>query len=111
MRFGADGVLMALIDVVEALSKEAPVAVVVTDGALIPPGPTILFVNPAFEAMTGFSREEILGANPRVLQGPRTSLAARKAIARALRRGERHKTTLINYRKSGEAYRCEIELF
>lgn len=30
---------------------------------------------------------------------------------RALRKGKRKKDVLINYRKSGEPYRCEIEVF
>lgn len=93
------------------LSAGPNVALVVTDGALAEPGPTILYVNAAFEQLTGFTSAELLGANPRMLQGPRTSLAVRKAIARALRNGQRHTTTVVNYRKSGEPYHCEIDLF
>jgi len=85
--------------------------VVLTDGLLSPPGPHILYVNTTFERMTGFDRSEILGKNPRIFQGPGTSLAARKRLARALRNGERHSTTLVNYRKSGEAYLCAIDVF
>ncbi|MDI1364275.1 MAG: PAS domain-containing protein [bacterium] len=93
------------------LSAGSDLAVLVTDGALAAPGPTILYVNPAFEQMTGFEAAEVLGETPRVLQGPRTSLAARKAMAKALRDGERHTTVVVNYRKSGEPYHCEIDLF
>ena len=36
------------------------------------PGPRIVFVNDAFERLTGYRREEVLGKSPRFLQGPLT---------------------------------------
>jgi len=102
---------MSLRDLIAALADNLDVAVVLTDGQLAPPGPGILYVNATFERMTGFDQDEILGENPRIFQGPGTSLAARKQMARALRNGERHSTTLVNYRKSGEAYLCAIDVF
>ena len=102
---------MPLRELIAALADNLDIGVVLTDGDLSPPGPHILYVNTTFERMTGFDRGEILGKNPRIFQGPGTSLAARKRIARALRNGERHSTTLVNYRKSGEAYLCAIDIF
>ena len=102
---------MPLRDLISALADDLDVGIVLTDGQLAPPGPHILYVNTTFERMTGFDRDEILGKNPRIFQGPGTSLAARKRLARALRNGERHSTILVNYRKSGEAYLCAIDVF
>jgi PAS domain S-box-containing protein len=102
---------MPLRQLIAALADDLDIGVVLTDGVLSPPGPRILYVNATFERMTGFDRSEILGKNPRIFQGPGTSLAARKRLARALRKGERHSTTLVNYRKSGEAYLCAIDVF
>jgi PAS domain S-box-containing protein len=102
---------MPLRDLISALADDLDVGVVLTDGQLSPPGPHILYVNTTFERMTGFDRAEILGKNPRIFQGEGTSLAARKRLARALRNGERHTTTLVNYRKTGEAYLCAIDVF
>lgn len=102
---------MPLRDLISALADDLDVGVVLTDGQLSPPGPHILYVNTTFERMTGFDRAEILGKNPRIFQGAGTSLAARKRLARALRNGERHTTTLVNYRKTGEAYLCAIDVF
>ena len=102
---------MPLRQLIAALADNLDIGVVLTDGLLSPPGPHILYVNSTFERMTGFDRSEILGKNPRIFQGPGTSLAARKRLARALRNGERHSTTLVNYRKSGEAYLCAIDVF
>jgi PAS domain S-box-containing protein len=102
---------MPLRQLIAALADDLDIGVVLTDGMLSPPGPHILYVNSTFERMTGYDRSEILGKNPRIFQGPGTSLAARKRLARALRDGERHSTTMVNYRKSGEAYLCAIDVF
>lgn len=102
---------MALNDLIAALAADSHMAVVLTDGDLSHPGPTILYVNAAFEQMTGYLSSELVGQSPRLLQGEKTSLASRRALVRALREGKRKKVALINYRKSGEAYRCEIEVF
>jgi len=102
---------MPLDELLSILAEHSDIGVVLTDGQLSPPGPRILYVNSTFERMTGFDRGEMLGKSPRIFQGPGTSLAARKRLARALRDGERHSTTLVNYRKSGEAYLCAIDVF
>lgn len=102
---------MALKDLMAALTSDSTTAVVVTDGVLSHPGPTILYVNAAFERLTGYPSAELVGQSPRLLQGEKTSLAARQTLARALRDGRRKKVVVINYRKSGEPYRCEIEVF
>lgn len=102
---------MSLIQLISALAGDSELAVVVTDGLLLASGPHIRYVNAAFERLTGYASQELIGASPRILQGPATSLAARKRMAKALRAGQRHSTTLVNYRKSGEPYRCAIDIF
>lgn len=102
---------MPLIQLISALAGDNELAVVVTDGLLLASGPHILYVNAAFERLTGYASQELIGASPRILQGPATSLAARKRLSKALRAGQRHSTTLVNYRKSGEPYRCAIDMF
>lgn len=102
---------MSLVQAVRLMAESLEHAVVVTDGALNAPGPIVLYVNPAFERMTGYAACEMVGQSPRILQGAGTSLAARKALARSLRTLEPHETTLVNYRKSGEAYLCRIQVY
>lgn len=102
---------MGLEGLIAALTSESQTAVVITDGELSFPGPTILYVNGAFERMTGYVSAELVGRSPRLLQGEKTSLATRRALARALREGQRKSVVLINYRKSGEPYRCVVEVF
>ena len=106
-----NGLSMSLEGLIAALTADSDTAVVVTDGELSHPGPAILYVNGAFERMTGYSSAELVGKTPRLLQGEKTSLVTRRALARALREGKRMKVALINYRKSGEPYRCEVEVF
>ena len=102
---------MSLVLAVRLMAEALDIAVVVTDGGLAPPGPIVLYVNPAFERMTGYAAQDMIGRSPRILQGSGTSLAARKALARSLRALQPHETTLINYRKCGEAYRCHIKVY
>ncbi len=77
---------------------------------LAEPGPRIVFVNHAFERITGWRREEVLGRSPRFLQGPRTDLAELARIGAALRRGEPVHAELVNYRRDGSPYWVEIDI-
>src|SRR5690606_35298221 len=52
------------------------------------PGPRILFVNDAFEARTGYRREEVLGRSPRFLQRPKTQRSELQRIREAMTRWE-----------------------
>jgi diguanylate cyclase (GGDEF)-like protein/PAS domain S-box-containing protein len=79
--------------------------VMITDASpLEEPGPRVIFVNDAFERLTGYKAEEILGRSPRLLQGPDTSRAELKRIGAALQKGEPVYGELINYGKEGQQY-------
>jgi len=89
---------------IRAAVEQIDEAVVVTEGAFEPPGPRIVFVNPAFERMTGYDADEVLGKTPRMLQGPATDRRELDRLRRALAAGESFMGETINYRKDGEAY-------
>ena len=83
--------------------------VVVTD-ALAPDQPIVL-VNPAFEAMTGYRRDDIVGRNCRFLQGGDRDQPARGIIAAALAAGRACECELRNYRKDGTMFWNRLYLF
>lgn len=85
-------------------------AVIVTDAELEPPGPLILYVNPAFTRLTGFPAEEAIGRSPRLLQGPGTDRLTLKAIGSALRRGEGGQWKLLNQGRDGVPYWSELRI-
>ncbi len=68
------------------------------------PGHRILFVNPAFEKMTGYSAEEVIGQTPRLLQTKETSRQELDKLREALKKWERCEVTVVNERKNGEKF-------
>lgn len=84
-------------------------SIVVTD-AVSDDNP-IVFVNPAFERMTGYAMREILGTNCRFLQGKDRAQADRKIIRDAMREGSSCECLLRNYRESGEMFWNKLYMF
>jgi PAS domain S-box-containing protein len=82
-------------------------SVLVTDVDLEIPGPTVVFTNPAFERMTGWTHDEILGQSPRLLQGAATDLTAFSGLKEKLRNGEQWNGMATNYRKDGSKFIME----
>jgi len=79
-------------------------SVLITDADLNSPGPYIIYVNPAFEKMTGWTKDEVIGKNPRILQGPGTDHEIFRNLIETLHRGETWSGRTINYRKDGSEF-------
>ena len=79
-------------------------AVVITDADFSAGGPHVVFCNPAFLALTGYHRDEIVGLNLRVLQGPETDPKVIAHLRECLRLGEYFEGQTVNYRKDGTPY-------
>jgi len=95
----------------ESVVASANDAVVVTEShPLDAPGPRITYVNQAFTQMTGYTAEEAIGMDPRMLQGPDTDRKATARIRAALEREEPVRVELLNYRKDGEPFWVEISI-
>lgn len=61
----------------------------------------IVFVNPAFEGSTGYSRQEVLGQNPRILKSGKQDEAVYRDLWATIKSGRTWKGRLINKRKDG----------
>lgn len=79
-------------------------AVLVTTAELDPPGPQIVYVNPALCEQTGYTADELIGATPRILQGPKTDRAVLRRLRATISKGGFFEGQAINYRKDGTPY-------
>jgi PAS domain S-box-containing protein len=101
---------MTVDELVRVFAETATTGVVLTDAALDEPGPAIRYANPAFCRLSGYAAEDLVGRSPRLLQGPDTQALTLRGFSRAIRGGGRFHGVLSNYRRSGEAYLCEIDV-
>ncbi len=114
---GKIGLLATVRDVTEQRAAEAQVNrlaqvveqsreyVVITDV-----DGSIEYVNPAFEAVTGYSREEALGENPRLLKSGLHSEVFYRDMWATLNDGLPWMGRLTNRRKSGEVYLADVTI-
>ncbi len=79
-------------------------SVLVTTTDLEEPGPAIVYVNPAFTKMTGYTAEEVIGRNPRFLQGPKTRRSTLDRLRARLAAGETFEGEDVNYKKDGTEF-------
>ncbi len=70
----------------------------------------IVFANDAFTRLTGYSPAEVLGRNPRMLEGPLTQRGELERIGQALERWEPVRAELVSHKKSGEVFWLELEV-
>ncbi len=70
-------------------------------------GHRILFANSAYAAMTGWSREEVLGRSPSVLAGPATDAAVLDRLRADLLAGRNFEGRAINYKKDGTPFELD----
>lgn len=64
----------------------------------------IIFCNQAFCKLTGYSHEELIGRNCRLLQGPATDLEAVSLLREAVRQKHDLSVDILNYRKDGSTF-------
>ena len=79
--------------------EQSPESIVITDTA-----GCILYVNEAFQRITGYARGEVLGRNPRILNGGLTPRATYEQMWATLLAGEVWRGEFHNVRKDGSAY-------
>lgn len=74
------------------------------------PDNPLIFINPAFEAMTGYKLEEIVNKNCRYLQGDDRDQPDLEVVRSAIKNGQSCSVTLRNYRKDGSIFWNELSL-
>lgn len=82
-----------------AAINQASETIVITDADAV-----IQYVNPAFEHSTGYSREEAIGQNPRILQSGRQNAAFYQNMWTTLASGKNWEGRFVNKRKDGSFY-------
>ncbi len=83
-------------------------SIVLTDAQQ--PNNPIIYVNPAFECITGYSMTEVVGRNCKFLQGRGTDLGVVRTIASALARRQEFRGRVLNYRKDGHSFVNELSI-
>jgi PAS domain S-box-containing protein len=85
--------------------------ILITDASpLEEPGPKIVFVNDAFERITGYSSSDAIGRSPRFLQGKKTDHGVLREIHQALVQEQPIRRQVVNYRKNGTEYLMDIDM-
>jgi PAS domain S-box-containing protein len=88
--------------------EEAPVGITVAD--LARPDEPLVYINDAFERLTGYAEAETLGRNCRFLQGPDSNEEARRTMREAVDAGEGASVEIKNYRKDGERFWNRVDI-
>ncbi len=74
------------------------------------PDNPVVWINPAFVSTTGYSADDVLGRNCRLLQGPDTDQRTVEQIRESLREEQPLTATLLNYRKDGTTFWNELTI-
>jgi two-component system cell cycle response regulator len=93
-------------DMYRRLVESSPEGVVLVNAQ--DPERPVVYVNPGFEALTGYSAAELLGRNLRLLQADDREQDGRHRLREALGRGESCRVLLRNYRKDGSVFWNEM---
>jgi diguanylate cyclase (GGDEF)-like protein/PAS domain S-box-containing protein len=86
----------------------APEGIAICDAQA--PDHPVVYVNAAFEQLTGYAAAELLGSNLRLLQAADRDQDGRRRLREAIVRGEECRVLLRNYRKNGELLWNEMYL-
>jgi PAS domain S-box-containing protein len=70
----------------------------------------IIWVSSGFNNMTGYSKSYAVGKKPAFLQGDKTSPYVKKQIRSDLKNNHSYSGSIINYKKNGQVYNCQIKI-
>jgi PAS domain S-box-containing protein len=101
---------LALLQNAEILSYIDDVILITEAEPIDLDGPRIIYVNQAFEKMSGFAFSDVFGKTPRLFQGEKTSDTDRKKIREALYKWEPVTVEILNYTKSKQEFDVELSI-
>lgn len=93
-----------LLPVIRAALDQTRSAACITSADLDEPGPQIVYVNPAYCQMMGCRVEDVVGRNPRIMQGPLTDRAQLDRLRASLEAGQPFEGEAVNYRMDGRPF-------
>ena len=71
----------------------------------------IVYANKAFKKLTGYDPSEVVGKDPRMLQGPGTDRKVIDRITATLKAGGRFEGRAVNYKKDGTPFIMNWRMF
>jgi PAS domain S-box-containing protein len=71
----------------------------------------IVYANKAFKKLTGHDPADVVGKDPRILQGPGTDRKVIDRIAAAIKAGGRFEGRAVNYKKDGTPFIMNWRMF
>lgn len=84
--------------------------VLITDAELSWPGPQITYANAAMSRMSGYTRQELIGQTPRILQGEHSQRDKLDTVRRTLEIGQTVRCELTSYRKDGTPFEALLTI-
>ncbi|MBF0255695.1 MAG: nitrogen fixation negative regulator NifL [Gammaproteobacteria bacterium] len=85
--------------------EQAPVAISITD-----PTARILYANSAFEKLTGYPRDEVIGKNESMLSSKSTPAEVYQDLWQSIVAGKVWGGTLVNIRQDGQEYLAKLSI-
>ena len=89
------------LSVLQVLAKNSYDSILITDATK---EAKIIYANKAFTTLTGYDQSEVIGKNPRILQGAATDKTVTARLVDALKRDGRFEGRAINYKKNGTPF-------
>jgi PAS domain S-box-containing protein len=89
------------LSVLQVIAKNSYDSILITDATK---EAKIIYANKAFTTLTGYDQSEVIGKNPRILQGAATDKTVTARLVDALKRDGRFEGRAINYKKNGTPF-------
>ncbi|MHB8641282.1 MAG: hybrid sensor histidine kinase/response regulator [Gaiellaceae bacterium] len=113
----ASGVMIDITDrkeALEALRLRDRAIEAMTQGLVIidaqAPGTRIVYTNPAFEELTGYTTDELVGRDPSIFDGPDTDASTVEGIVAAIAAGRSFVSEIVSYRKDGTPFHSSLRM-